>query len=165
MQSWKIPLFPIIFAPSKRHTSNKWTYLINMDIYWLYQHLVRINPTAAGRTGVGAVFPATNSILNSAKGRKIYNWIFITYFPLQYFIHVMVINQVKLGYTITLIKLLALQKKMRFYIKDFCSTCDQIRSLSRIWLHLLKISLMENFIFCIVLLTQFLKIFLPKTLI
>ena len=36
---------------------------------------------------------------------------------------------------------------MKFSIKDFSSTCDQIRSFFRIWSHLLGKSLMENFIF------------------
>ena len=44
-----------------------------------------------------------------------------------------------------------LHKKMKFCIKDFCSKCDQIRRKLRIWLHLLKKFLMENFIFCAVL--------------
>ena len=35
---------------------------------------------------------------------------------------------------------------MKFSIKDFFSKCDQIRSFLRIWSHLLKKSLMENFI-------------------
>ena len=39
---------------------------------------------------------------------------------------------------------------MKFSIKDFLSKCDQIRSLLQIWSHLLKKSLMENFIFCAV---------------
>ena len=38
--------------------------------------------------------------------------------------------------------------KMKFSIKDFFSKCDQIRRKMRIWSHLLKKSLMENFIFC-----------------
>ena len=37
---------------------------------------------------------------------------------------------------------------MTFFIKDFFSKCDRIRSFLRIWSHLLKKSLMENFIFC-----------------
>ena len=41
-------------------------------------------------------------------------------------------------------------QKMKFSIKDFCSTYDQIRSFLRIWSHVLKKSLMENFIFCAV---------------
>ena len=41
-------------------------------------------------------------------------------------------------------------QKMKFSIKDFFSKSDQIRSFLRIWLHLLKKSLMENFIFCAV---------------
>ena len=38
-------------------------------------------------------------------------------------------------------------QKMKFPIKDFFSKYDQIRSFLRIWSHLLKISLMENFTF------------------
>ena len=41
-------------------------------------------------------------------------------------------------------------QKMKFSIKGFFSKCDQIRRKLRIWLHLLKKSLMENFIFCAV---------------
>ena len=41
-------------------------------------------------------------------------------------------------------------KKIKFSIKGFFSTCDQIHILLRFWSHLLKKSLMENFIFCIV---------------
>ena len=41
-------------------------------------------------------------------------------------------------------------QKMKFSIKDFFSKCDQIRSFLRIWSHLLKKSLMANFIFCAV---------------
>ena len=39
---------------------------------------------------------------------------------------------------------------MKFSIKDFSSKCDPIRSFLRIGSHLLKKSLMENFIFCVV---------------
>ena len=38
--------------------------------------------------------------------------------------------------------------KMKFSIKDFFSKCDQIHSFLRIWSHVLKKSLIENFIFC-----------------
>ena len=38
-------------------------------------------------------------------------------------------------------------QKMKFSIKDFFK-CEQIRIFLRIWSHLLKKSLMENFIFC-----------------
>ena len=41
-------------------------------------------------------------------------------------------------------------QKMRFSIKDFFSKCDQIRRKLGNWPHLLKKSLMENFIFCAV---------------
>ena len=40
------------------------------------------------------------------------------------------------------------EQKMKFSIKDIFSKCDQIRSKPRIWSHLLKKSLTENFIFC-----------------
>ena len=43
-------------------------------------------------------------------------------------------------------------QKMKFSIKVFFSKCDQIRSFLRIWSHLLKKSLKENFIFCAVVL-------------
>ena len=42
-------------------------------------------------------------------------------------------------------------QKMKFSIKDFFAKCDEIRRKLRIWSHLLKKSLMENFIFCGVL--------------
>ena len=38
-------------------------------------------------------------------------------------------------------------QNMKFAIKDFFSKYDQIRSLQRIWSHLMKKSLMENFHF------------------
>ena len=41
-------------------------------------------------------------------------------------------------------------QKAKFSIKNFFSKCDQIRWKVRIWSHLLKKSLMENFIFCTV---------------
>ena len=40
---------------------------------------------------------------------------------------------------------------MKFFIKDFLCKCDQLRSVLRIWSHLLKKSLMEHFIFYAVL--------------
>ena len=42
-------------------------------------------------------------------------------------------------------------QKIKFSIKDFLSKWDQIHGKLRIWFHLLKKSLMENFIFCAVL--------------
>ena len=38
-------------------------------------------------------------------------------------------------------------QKMKFSIKDLFSKCDQIRNFLWIWSHLMKKSLMENFIF------------------
>ena len=49
-------------------------------------------------------------------------------------------------------------QKMKFSIKDFFSKCDQIRSFLRIWSHLLKKSIMENFIFCAVLVVFFFEL-------
>ena len=42
-------------------------------------------------------------------------------------------------------------QKIKFFIEDLLSQCDQIRRKLQIWSHLLKKSLMENFIFCAVL--------------
>ena len=39
-------------------------------------------------------------------------------------------------------------QKMKFFIKDFISKCDQIRRKLRIWSNFPRKSLMENFIFC-----------------
>ena len=41
-------------------------------------------------------------------------------------------------------------QKMKFSITDLFSKCDLIRRILRIWSHLLKESLMGNFIFCAV---------------
>ena len=41
-------------------------------------------------------------------------------------------------------------QKMKFSIKDIFNKCDQNRRDLRTWSHLLKRSLMENFIFCVV---------------
>ena len=49
-----------------------------------------------------------------------------------------------------------IEKKMKFSIKDFFTKCDQIRRKLRIWSHLLKKSLIENFIFCAVISEQLL---------
>ena len=46
-------------------------------------------------------------------------------------------------------------QKIKFFIQDFLSKCDQIRRNVRIWSHLLKKSLMENLIF-FVLVAKFL---------
>ena len=45
-------------------------------------------------------------------------------------------------------------QKMKLSIKDFFSKCDQIPRKLRIWSHLLKKSLTENFIFCVVSVTM-----------
>ena len=42
-------------------------------------------------------------------------------------------------------------QKMKFSIRDLLSKCDQIRRKLQILLHLLKKSIMENFIFSVVL--------------
>ena len=58
-----------------------------------------------------------------------------------------------LNITFSLVCVLSLYftaQKMKFSIKHFFSKCDQIRRKLRIWLHLLKKFLMENFIFCTV---------------
>ena len=42
-------------------------------------------------------------------------------------------------------------QKIKFFIKDFFSKCDQIQRFLRSWSHLPKKSLLENFIFCVVI--------------
>ena len=63
------------------------------------------------------------------------------------------------------------RQKMKFPIKNFLSKCDQIPRILRIWYHLLKKSLMENF-FCAVFILNLpflksykvsLKTYNPKT--
>ena len=49
----------------------------------------------------------------------------------------------------------SLYKKIKFSIKDFLSKCDEICRKLRIWSHLLKKSLMENFIFCSMFVVDF----------
>ena len=39
-------------------------------------------------------------------------------------------------------------QKIKFSITDFFRKCDQIRTFLQIWSHLLKKSVIENFIFC-----------------
>ena len=58
----------------------------------------------------------------------------------------------------------AAQKK-KFSIKDFFNKFDQMRRLLRIWSHLLKKSLMENFIFCAVCLSKMIRRILSKPVI
>ena len=41
-------------------------------------------------------------------------------------------------------------QKMNFSIMDFFNKCDQMRRFLRIWSYMLKKSLMENFLFCVV---------------
>ena len=50
-------------------------------------------------------------------------------------------------------------QKMKFSVKDFFGKCDQIRKKLRIWSQLLKKLLMENFIFCAVKRTKFMRTF------
>ena len=57
----------------------------------------------------------------------------------------MVLSGFKLGH-----KQILLHKKWKFSIKGFFSKCEQIHNKLRIWSHLRKKSLMENFIFCAV---------------
>ena len=47
-------------------------------------------------------------------------------------------------------KLCGTAQKIKFFIKDISSKCDQIRKKLRIWSHLLEESLTKNFIFCAV---------------
>ena len=59
-------------------------------------------------------------------------------------------NLVKAGKTNHLWNVTITAQKIKFFITDFFSKCDQICSFLRIWSHLLKKSVMEKFIFCLV---------------
>ena len=52
-------------------------------------------------------------------------------------------------------------EQIKFSIKDFFSKCDQIRSFLWNWSHLMKKSLLENFIFCAVIHLTLIKTNLP----
>ena len=52
--------------------------------------------------------------------------------------------------------------KNEVFVKDFFSKCDQIRGKLRIWSHLLKKSIMENFIFCEVLVYDYVSLRVGK---
>ena len=65
---------------------------------------------------------------------------------------------VKLMISITLYRI------WKFFVKDFFSKCDQIRRKLRIRSHLLKKSIMENFIFCAILPAMFLCDIVIQTL-
>ena len=66
-------------------------------------------------------------------------------------------NQLTIGNVILSLNHIAAKKyyldtftaqKIKFSVKDFFSKYDHIRRKLRIWSHLLKKTLMENFIFC-----------------
>ena len=64
------------------------------------------------------------------------------------------VNLICIGYMIQIIvwtnRIRITAQKMKFSITDFFSKCDQIRRKLRICSHLLKKSVMENFILCAV---------------
>ena len=66
------------------------------------------------------------------------------------FIEVTVIDEFKHSILMKFMQSLEISVRSSKYEKDFFSKCDQIHRNLRIWLHLLKKSLMENFIFCAV---------------
>ena len=70
--------------------------------------------------------------------------------------HIVIINYNKQIFSLKLLPLVSdTAQKMKFSIKDFFSKCRQILRLQQIWSHILKKSLMENFIFCEVLILNF----------
>ena len=71
-----------------------------------------------------------------------------------YFLNLLLVN---VNVTSTLVSSKSAAQKMKFAIKEFFSKCDQICNFLWIWTHLLKKSLMENFIFCAAVLKCMLK--------
>ena len=65
-----------------------------------------------------------------------------------------VLNKIFIDFVIILmvrmIRMVNTALKMNISTKDFFSKCYQIRSFLRNWSHLLKKSLVENLIFCVV---------------
>ena len=61
-----------------------------------------------------------------------------------------VLNEAESSKKLLVFKIYFTAHKMKFSIKDFFSKCDQVLISQRIWSHLLKKYLMENFIFCAV---------------
>ena len=55
--------------------------------------------------------------------------------------------KLKWGMDVDFLHIIYYTNKIKFSIKDFFSKCDQILSFLRIWSHLLKKHLMENFSF------------------
>ena len=86
----------------------------------------------------------TNAIIFAASYNYLHN---ISFSPSLLYSHLIFTSKV-----LILCKkgLLDTVQKMKFTIKNFFSKCDQIRKKLRIWSHLLKKSLMKNFIFCTV---------------
>ena len=68
----------------------------------------------------------------------------------QFQVRVMVVFTLLETFKTSIMKL-SLHKRWSLTVKDFFSKYDQICRKLRIWSHLLKKSLMENFIFCVVL--------------
>ena len=68
---------------------------------------------------------------------------------MQAYVMFMITNLIKprMGKLILQSSVIDPTQKIKFFIKDFFSKCDQIRSFLRIWSHLLKKSLMKNCFF------------------
>ena len=84
-----------------------------------------------------------------------YHQLIFCLFILNVFIYLLMKGLSKITYKRTLmiskeqlIDLTGTVQKMKFFIMDFFSKCDQICLFLWIWSHLLKKSLMEHFIFC-----------------
>ena len=73
------------------------------------------------------------------KKRSLFSWIFALIFAG---------SDCNVNYSFWDVVLHITEQQMKFYMKDFFSKCGQICSFLRIWSHLMKKSLIENFIFC-----------------
>ena len=104
-------------------------------VYFLQFDFVIFNPLSANPT------KWSNTLKQFVGNRRLIIWVCYTILKGWYIKGLMVSSQ-----------------KMKFSIKDFFSKCDQIHGKLRIWLHLLNKSLMENFIFCAVLVPKELSI-------
>ena len=82
-----------------------------------------------------------NSACVSRLSLRSYDYARTKYFKKIFFFYILLMNK------LNLIQTLYTAQKIKFSIKGFFSKCDQKL---QIWSHLLKKSLMENFIFCAV---------------
>ena len=111
------------------------------ELFWSAFSLIWTEYVFLLRISTYPVRMLENADQNNCKYRHL--TFYTAMFTYDAWFHAFIISIGEINFTIDL-----LHKKMKFFIKDFLSKCDQIRGFLRIWSHLLKKFWMENFIFC-----------------